>query len=40
MEQAELGIEDARRTPHLAHSFLRRTGLDLMTRQPNSPRTG
>jgi hypothetical protein len=26
-EQAELGIECARQTPHLAYSFLRRTGL-------------
>ena len=28
-EQAELGIEHARRTPHLAYSFLRRTGLSV-----------
>jgi transposase len=28
-EQAELGIERARRTPHLAYSFLRRTGLSV-----------
>jgi transposase len=27
--QAELGIERARRTPHLAYSFLRRTGLSV-----------
>jgi hypothetical protein len=27
--QAELGIEHARRTPHLAYSFLRRTGLTV-----------
>jgi hypothetical protein len=27
VEQAELGIERARRMPHLAYSFLRRTGL-------------
>jgi transposase len=27
VEQAELGIERARRTPQLAYSFLRRTGL-------------
>jgi transposase len=29
VEQAELGIERARRTPHLAYSFLRRTGLSV-----------
>jgi DDE superfamily endonuclease/Winged helix-turn helix len=28
-EQAELGIEHARQTPHLAYSFLRRTGLSV-----------
>jgi len=28
-EQAELGIERARQTPHLAYSFLRRTGLSV-----------
>jgi transposase len=27
--QAELGIEQARRAPHLAYSFLRRTGLSV-----------
>jgi transposase len=29
VEQAELGIERARRTPHLAYSFPRRTGLSV-----------
>jgi transposase len=29
VEQAELGIERARRTPQLAYSFLRRTGLSV-----------
>jgi hypothetical protein len=29
VEQAERGIERARRTPHLAYSFLRRTGLSV-----------
>jgi transposase len=29
VEQAELGIERARQTPHLAYSFLRRTGLSV-----------
>jgi hypothetical protein len=29
MTQAELGIDQARRTPHLAYSFLRRTGLSV-----------
>jgi DDE superfamily endonuclease len=29
MEQAELGIEQARQTPQLAYSFLRRTGLSV-----------
>jgi DDE superfamily endonuclease len=29
MEQAELGIEHAQQTPHLAYSFLRRTGLSV-----------
>ena len=29
VEQAELGIERARRMPHLASSFLRRTGLSV-----------
>ena len=29
-EQAELGIEQVRRTPHLAYSFLRRTGLSVL----------
>jgi transposase len=29
VEQAELGIERVRRTPHLAYSFLRRTGLSV-----------
>ena len=28
-EQAELGIERARQMPHLAYSFLRRTGLSV-----------
>jgi hypothetical protein len=28
-EQAELGIEYARQIPHLAYSFLRRTGLSV-----------
>jgi hypothetical protein len=28
-QQAELGIERARRMPHLAYSFLRRTGLSV-----------
>ena len=28
-EQAKLGIEQARHTPHLAYSFLRRTGLSV-----------
>ena len=29
VEQAELGIERVRRTPHLAYAFLRRTGLSV-----------
>jgi transposase len=29
VKQAELGIERARRTPQLAYSFLRRTGLSV-----------
>ena len=29
LEQAELGIERVRQTPHLAYSFLRRTGLSV-----------
>jgi transposase len=29
VEQAELGIERVRQTPHLAYSFLRRTGLSV-----------
>ena len=29
VEQAELGIERVRRTPHLAYSLLRRTGLSV-----------
>jgi transposase len=29
VEEAELAIERARQTPHLAHSFLRRTGLSV-----------
>jgi transposase len=29
VEQAELGIERARRMPHLAYAFLRRTGLSV-----------
>lgn len=29
MEQAEPGIEHAQHTPHLAYSFLRRTGLSV-----------
>jgi hypothetical protein len=29
VEQAELGIEQAQRTPYLADSFLRRTGLSV-----------
>jgi hypothetical protein len=29
VEQAELGIERARRTPQLVYSFLRRTGLSV-----------
>jgi transposase len=29
VDQAELGIERAQRTPHLAYSFLRRTGLSV-----------
>jgi transposase len=29
VEQAELGIERARQTPHLPYSFLRRTGLSV-----------
>jgi transposase len=29
LAQAELGIEQARRAPHLAYSFLRRTGLSV-----------
>jgi hypothetical protein len=29
MEQAELGIERARRTPQLAYAFLRRTRLSV-----------
>jgi transposase len=29
MTQAELGIDQARRRPHLAYSFLRRTGLSV-----------
>jgi transposase len=28
-EQAELGIQRARQMPHLAYSFLRRTGLSV-----------
>jgi hypothetical protein len=29
IQQANLGIERVRRTPHLAYSFLRRTGLTV-----------
>jgi hypothetical protein len=29
VKQAELGLERARRTPQLAYSFLRRTGLSV-----------
>jgi hypothetical protein len=29
LAQAQLGIERVRRTPHLAYSFLRRTGLSV-----------
>jgi transposase len=29
VEQVELGIERARRMPHLAYAFLRRTGLSV-----------